>query len=246
MKDIRNLLLDCRTALRRADRQFEDSTLADQLGEAILRISREHEPPPPSEAALARPHAQRIAYAWQAAARELRATHPEVHALLSARVFERLGEEVLDDAADEIETLRGQLQLRDTANAALARELDEARAAVPAPVAVMASVPTRPAVSFAADPYTAAGPAASDPFPGGPSAGERFAADPFPEEDPHVPSRGLLQAVAAGQRRLGDSHRDWCVAEAMVLTAFERTPLQLLEEGDVALATRVLAAMATG
>ena len=40
MKDIRNLLLDCRTALRRADKQFEDSPLADRLGDAIIGISR--------------------------------------------------------------------------------------------------------------------------------------------------------------------------------------------------------------
>ena len=135
MKDIRNLLLDCRTALRRADKQFEDSPLADRLGDAIIGISREYEPPPPSEVAVAKPHAQRIAYAWQAAARELRATHPEVHDLLSKRVMERLGEEVLDDAEDEIETLRGHLRLREAANAKLAQELAAAKAAVAVPVA---------------------------------------------------------------------------------------------------------------
>src|SRR3546814_333693 len=116
MKDIRNLLLDCRTALRRIDKNFEDSPLADRLGEAIIGISRQHEPPPPSEVPQARPHAQRIAYAWQAAARELRATHPEVHALLSKRVMERLGEEVLDAAGDELEPLPGNLRLREAAH----------------------------------------------------------------------------------------------------------------------------------
>ena len=222
MKDIRNLLLDCRTALRRADKQFEDSPLADRLGDAIIGISREHEPPPPSEAAVAKPHAQRIGYAWQAAARELRATHPEVHDLLSKRVMERLGEEVLDDAEDEIETLRGHLRLREAANAKLAQELAMARAAAASAVAAPVAV---------AAPGSVAASAAAFALP--------------QEEDPHVPSRPLLQSVAEGKATLTASHRDWCVAEAMVLTGFERTPVQLIEEGDVALAARVLGNPAT-
>ena len=220
MKDIRNLLLDCRTALRRADKQFEDSPLADRLGDAIIGLSREYEPPPPSEVAVAKPHAQRIAYAWQAAARELRATHPEVHDLLAKRVMERLGEEVLDDAEDEIETLRGHLRLREAANAKLAQELAAARAAAASAAAAPVAV---------AAPGSVAGMAAAFAMP--------------QEEDPPVPSRTLLQSVAEGKATLTASHRDWCVAEAMVLTAFERTPLQLVEEGDVALAARVLAGM---
>ena len=226
MKDIRNLLLDCRTALRRADKHFEDSPLADQLGDAIIRISREHEPPPPSEAAVAKPHAQRIAYAWQAAARELRATHPEVHALLSKRVFERLGEDVLDDAEDEIETLRGHLRLREAANAKLAQELAAAKAAVAVPVA-------------APPPMAATGAGLPASLPGAPFA-------TLQEEDPHVPSHTLLQSVAEGKATLTENHRDWCVAEAMVLTGFERTPVQLAAEGDAALAARVLAGMPAG
>lgn len=216
MKDIRNLLLDCRTALRRIDKNFEDSPLADRLGEAIIGISRQHEPPPPSEVPQARPHAQRIAYAWQAAARELRATHPEVHALLSKRVMERLGEEVLDDAEDEIETLRGHLRLREAANAKLSQELAAAKAAV---AAVAAAPPLAPA-------STAGGAAAA-----------------VQQEDPHVPSQALLHSVAAGVATFTENHRDWCLAEAMVLTGFELTPVQLAAEGDAALAARVLAGM---
>ena len=222
MKDIRNLLLDCRTALRRADKQFEDSPLADRLGDAIIGISREHEPPPPSEVAVAKPHAQRIAYAWQAAARELRATHPEVHDLLAKRVMERLGEEVLDDAEDEIETLRGHLRLREAANAKLAQELAAARTAAANAAAVPVAV---------AAPGSVAGMAAAFALP--------------QEEDPHVPSRTLLQSVAEGKATLTASHRDWCVAEAMVLTGFERTPVQLIEEGDAALVARVLGHLST-
>ena len=38
MKQIRNLLLDCRTALRRADPAFADSPLGEQLDDTILEL----------------------------------------------------------------------------------------------------------------------------------------------------------------------------------------------------------------
>src|SRR5690606_22569869 len=110
MIEIRNLLLDCRAALRRADRKFESTPLAEVLDDEIIRIGRESEPRPASEEPAARPHALPIAYAWQAAARELRSSHPEVHELLSRRVHERLREKVMDSADDEIDALRAELQ----------------------------------------------------------------------------------------------------------------------------------------
>ena len=68
----------------------------------------------------------------------------------------------------------------------------------------------------------------------------RSAAGAAPAEDPRVPSQALLHAVAAGTAHLSDAHRDWCLAEAMVLTGFERTPVQLMEDGEPALAALVL------
>jgi hypothetical protein len=212
MNEIRNLLLDVRAALRRADRKFEATPLSDSLDDAILRLGRESEPVPPSEAPVQKPHAHRIAYAWQGAARELRASHPEIHALLSKRVLERLREEVLDDAADEIETLREHLRLREAAHAKLAQEF----AAVSA--------------QLAAAHATASATAAATPAQGAATQAT----------DPRVPGRALLEAVAAGAASLGDAHRDWCLAEAMVLTGFERTPVQLMEDGEAALAALVL------
>jgi hypothetical protein len=208
MKDIRNLLLDCRAALRRSDPGFGDTPLGEALDDAILGISRSLEPPPPSEVPAAKPHAQRIAYAWQAAARELRASHPEFHALLSKRVFERLGEAVLDDADDEIERLHARIEALSEENAALR--------AAPAPAPAAAGGTSAAAQDFA------------------------FAQPQAPAADPHVPSRELLQAVADGRARLSDGHRDWCIAEALVLTGFERTPVQLLEDGDAGLVALVL------
>ncbi|MGN6112198.1 MAG: hypothetical protein ACTHOC_04195 [Luteimonas sp.] len=218
MNEIRNRRLDVRAARRRADRKFESTPLSDALDDAILRLGRESAPTPPSEAPVQKPHAHRIAYAWQGAARELRASHPEIHALLSKRVLERLREEVLDDAADEIETLREHLRLREAAHAKLVHEF----AAVSAKLAAANAEGAAAAAAAGANAVAAPAQAAA-------TAG-----------DPRVPGRALLEAVAAGTAALGDAHRDWCLAEAMVLTGFERTPVQLMEDGEAALAALVL------
>jgi hypothetical protein len=46
----------------------------------------------------------------------------------------------------------------------------------------------------------------------------------------------VLLAVAAGERPFTDPHREWCVGEAMVLSGFEFTPIELIQQGDAAIA----------
>jgi len=211
MIEIRNLLLDCRAALRRADRKFESTPLAEVLDDEIIRIGRESEPRPASEEPAARPHALPIAYAWQAAARELRSSHPEVHELLSRRVHERLREKVMDSADDEIDALRAELQKSEACRTRLEQELAAARMELDI-------ARSSPALAPAA-------------IGGG---------APQPARDPRIPDQDLLRAVANGTAVLSDEHRDWCLAEAMVLTGFERTPVQLMEDGEAALAALIL------
>lgn len=211
MIEIRNLLLDCRAALRRADRKFETTPLAEILDDEIIRIGRESEPRPASEEPVAKPHALPIAYAWQAAARELRSSHPDVHELLSRRVHERLREEVVDSADEEIDALRVELQKSEACRTRLEQELAAARMELD----IARSSP-------------AAAPAAMG---GGAAQAAR---------DPRIPDQELLRAVANGTAVLSDEHRDWCLAEAMVLTGFERTPVQLMEDGEAALAALIL------
>ncbi|MUV13096.1 hypothetical protein [Noviluteimonas gilva] len=95
--------------------------------------------------------AQQVAYAWQAAARDLRFSHPELHAQLTERVRKLLDVEVLV-----------------------------------------------------------------------------------------APSREILQAVVEGTRTLTHEEREWCVNEAMVLTGFLKTPVELLQSGEPALARIIL------
>ena len=107
MKEIRNLLLDCRTALRKAHKDFDDHPLRELLDDTIIGLGelsvRQQLQATPATKPVASPVSQRVAYAWQSVARELRKTHPELYQDMSARVTKRLDEEVLDDPEDEID-----------------------------------------------------------------------------------------------------------------------------------------------
>jgi hypothetical protein len=147
--------------------------------------------------------AQQVAYAWQVAARELRFTHPELHAHLTERVRKLLDVEVLDDPAIDIQKLQA-------LNTAVRRELEELRQAL---------------------------------------ADARNGAVPIPPNklrpEPAAPTREILQAVADGTRTLTPEEREWCVTEAMVLTGFLKTPVELLQAGEPALARIILDGQST-
>jgi hypothetical protein len=61
-----------------------------------------------------------------------------------------------------------------------------------------------------------------------------------------VPSPELLAAAAAGAATLSKEQREWCVGEAMVLTGFQFTPVELLEKGDSHLAKLIVSARQGG
>ena len=127
---IRNLLLDCRAALRKADRNFEASPLREQLDDIIIELGSARDQQKLEQKAQAEqaPAAQRVAYAWQSVTRELRHSHPELFKELSMRVLYRLDTEVLDDPDDEILRLQEELRERDTAMGKAVAELSALRA----------------------------------------------------------------------------------------------------------------------
>ena len=59
---------------------------------------------------------------------------------------------------------------------------------------------------------------------------------PALEDSGPAPSDTMMLAIAAGTRPFTDAHREWCVGEAMVLSGFQFTPIELLEQGDAAIA----------
>jgi hypothetical protein len=229
MKEIRNLLLDCRAALRRADPDFAGSALGERLDETILSLGK-----PRPHAEIAEPEtrtAQQVALAWQTAARDLRFRHPDLHAQLSARVLELLDLDALLDPGLEIASLQAQLREQAAEHERTAAELVSLRQvladAVPrldgnVPPAEAARLRLRQLVDAAT------------------RGGTLPKAPPVVASDSHVLDPGQLREVAEGRRALSKDERDWCVGEAMVLSGFSHSPAQLLAGGDAALARLIL------
>lgn len=169
--------------------------------------------------------AQQVAYAWQVAARDLRFSHPELHAQLTEKVRKLLDAEVLDDPALEIHRLQA-------AMATMKAELDELRQALADAVpGIDNKVPAPEAARLRMRYLIDAG-----------SRGSGIAPPAHLRGEPHdvAPTHAELVAVAEGRRAFTREEREWCVGEAMVLTGFQRTPVQLLEAGEPALARIIL------
>ena len=60
------------------------------------------------------------------------------------------------------------------------------------------------------------------------------------EMDAPMPSRAVLEAVAAGERKFTRPQLEFSIAEAMVLTGWAQTPLELTEKGEPWIATLIL------
>lgn len=74
---------------------------------------------------------------------------------------------------------------------------------------------------------------------GGVDAGAAQAAKAA-EMDAPMPGRAVLEAVIAGERRFTKAQLEFTIAEAMVLTGWQMTPLELTEKGEPWLAQLVL------
>ena len=60
------------------------------------------------------------------------------------------------------------------------------------------------------------------------------------EMDAPMPSRAVLEAVIAGDRKFSKAQLEFTIAEAMVLTGWAQTPLELMAEGEPWLAALIL------
>jgi hypothetical protein len=235
MNSLRTLLLDCRSALRRADPAFDSSPLRKRLDDALIELgkpadakSAAPEPPVPETHA-----AQQVAYAWQVASRDLRFTHPELHAQLGERVRKLLDVEVLDDPAIEIQRLQGATALAQAAAETARRDLEELRQALADAVpGINDKIPAAEAARLRMRKLIDVGSRGSDL----PPPAHRVAESPADLE----PTRELLREVAEGRATLTREQREWCIGEAMVLLDFARTPVQLLADGEPALARIIL------
>jgi hypothetical protein len=227
---IRHLLLDCRAALRRVDPGFADSALGQQLDDTILELGHAA----PAAAAAPEPGtrtAGQVALAWQTAARDLRFSHPELHAQLGARVLGLLDLDELHDPADEIIALQARLQQAEARQRGIADELAALQRTLADAVPVLdGNVPAAEAARLRVRQLVEAATRGG----GLPKPGAEAPAGSV------MLSKEQLRAVAEGRRALSRDERDWCVGEAMVLSGFSQSPADLLAAGEAALARLIL------
>jgi hypothetical protein len=231
MNELRNLLLDCRTALRRADAAFDDGPLRPRIDQTIIAMASargRHDD-------IAQPQtftAQQVAYAWQQAARELHFTHPALYRELGDRVRERLQSDTLVDPATEL--LRAQARLR---------ELEAARDALQAQVSALHAALATAVTLEGEDARGSADARAQRQLQALLQAARQGGGLPQPRaEDPDAvaPTHDQLQQVSQGLRAFSAAEREWCIGEAVVRTGFETSPERLLADGDRALAALLL------
>jgi hypothetical protein len=256
MNDLRALLIDCRIELRKLARDFQKTELCEKLDLAIQARSEaaiapaadpsvnEAAPGIPPEKSQA---ASQVALAWQTAVRDLKFSDPAIYARLGEKVMRLLATKTLVDPATEIVQLEAQVAgLQKT----VATQEAEAKAMLAEREALLGSLANAvPALKEGGDRLAVAlarvawlkaeaGKAAS--------AAESPAVKRAAEPQDTVPSPELLAAAAAGAATLSKEQREWCVGEAMVLTGFQYTPVELLEKGDSHLARLIISARQGG
>jgi hypothetical protein len=199
--------------------------------------------------------ANQVGLAWQTAARDLRFSHPHVYEALSQRVMALLGDKSLVDPAAEIEQLSKAAELakkmttaaQEARTAALAERdamIDERDVLLGAlAMAVPQLVDSGDKLGTALARIQALQSQAAMPqsvrggqFDGKPAVGT--AVGP-PAEGP-IPSIEALTAIAAGTRKFTKEQQEWALGESMVLSGFQKTHMELLEEGESAIAKQIL------
>jgi hypothetical protein len=254
MKDLRDLLIDCRIELRKLSREFQKSELCDRLDVAIqsvaagTRVVPADAPPPEPVTPTVTEKGQtagQVALAWQTAARDLKFSDPAIHARLGEKVMRLLGAKSLVDPAVEIHQLQAQIEeLRKQADAkakavhAVEVERDALISALASAVPALKDGGDRLGVALARVDWLVRElekiPSATS------SSGPVRKAVPDPQDT--VPTPELLAAVAAGAAGFTKEQREWSIGEAMVVSGFQFTPVELIQKGDAAVAQMIVAA----
>ena len=256
MKDLRDLLIDCRIELRKLSREFQKTELCDRLDLAIQSVAAgtlaAPADAPAAEAAAPGPASEKgqtasqVALAWQTAARDLKFSDPAIHARLGERVMRLLGAKSLDDPADEIHALekkleetKAQIAAKEKAAQSVVAERDALLGALASAVPTLQDGGDRLGVALARIDWL------TSELAKGPSAtGTVRKAVPDPQDT--VPSPERIAAVAAGAGGFTKEQREWSIGEAMVLSGFQFTPVELIAKGDSAIAQMIVDARKGG
>lgn len=243
MKQLRTLLIDCRIELRKLVREFHKTELCERLDVAVQSLANAEaveldlkSPTPPAASTVReiKETSNQVALAWQMAARDLKFSNPALYDAMSKKVMARLGAKTLVDQVDELKQLedaademKKEAAAAEKSRHAIEVERDTLLGALATAVPELGDGGDMLGVALARIEWLK-----SQVAKGGP----RSSAHAVNEEENRVPSAEILQVVAAGARKFTNAQREWCVGEAMVLSGFQLTPMELIEQGDASIA----------
>jgi len=243
MKQLRTLLIDCRIELRKLVREFHKTELCERLDVAVQSLANAEgveldlkAPPTAANVREIKETSNQVALAWQMASRDLKFSHPSLYDAMSKKVMTRLGAKTLVDQVDELKQLedaaedlkKAQMDV-EKEKLAIEVERDALLGALASAVPELGDGGDKLGVALARIDWLK-----SQVAKGG--GGSRSAAAAANEEENRVPSAEILAVVAAGSRKFTNAQREWCVGEAMVLSGFQLTPMELIEQGDAKIA----------
>jgi hypothetical protein len=245
MKELRALLIDCRIELRRLVRDFHTTPLCARLDAATQQLANAPvEAPEPQSASSGaglrqgRETSSQVALAWQLAARDLKFSHPPLYEAMSRKVMARLETKTLVDQVDELrqleaslDSLREQQAEVERQRQAVESERDTLLGALASAVPQLADGGDRIGVALARIDCLKAQATRVAPV---------VTVGTIIEEESRIPSPEVIALIAAGARQFTQAQREWCVGEAMVLSGFKYTPMELIEQGDASIA-RIIA-----
>jgi hypothetical protein len=235
MKDLRNLLIDCRIELRKYIKDFHKTEMCDKLDIAISHAGR-----PQAEASITEPAiganktltTNQVGLAWQRAARDLKFTHPELFEKLGQDVMRLLDAKSLVDPGTELELLGVEVEKMKATQAqqkkeqdAVAAERDAILGALATAVPQLDDSADRFATALARIEWLQTTVASKQAVSNSKNPGN----EPPPEGP--VPSDDVLVAIIAGNRNFTKDQLDWALGESMVLCGFQFTPHELIEQG---------------
>jgi hypothetical protein len=235
MKDLRNLLIDCRIELRKYIKDFHKTEMCDRLDAAIANASK----PQTEAAAVSEPAlganktltTNQVGLAWQRAARDLKFSHPELFEKLGQDVMRLLDTKMLVDPGTELEQLGAEVEKMKQAQeklkieqSAVSAERDALLGALATAVPQLDDSADRFATALARIEWLQTAVVSKQA-----SKGKVASSEPPPEGP--VPSDGVLVAIIDGKRNFTKDQLDWALGEAMVLCGFQFTPHELIEQG---------------
>lgn len=252
MKELRDLLIDCRIELRKLVRDFQKTEICERLDLAIQTVTQMQASPAKAEKAreesdnenpapsVKSATTNQVGLAWQTAARDLKFSDPPLYERLSEKVMRLLEQKTMVDPVTELKQLGDELaavRAKSFADAklrtALENERDTLLGALAIAVPQLTDTGDRIGVALARiDWLIQHGAANKIPSAGG--GGSAAPAGPPPEGP--MPTPEILKAVADGLRPFSKEQREWSVGEAMVLSGFQYTPVELIEKGDAHIA----------